>query len=85
MRAVLVVDGERHLALETVAEIYHVQTVWLREVYDSGLLGRGHEAGGTISIAVTRLDRVATVVRLRHLCGSDVDTLALALASWPHE
>ncbi len=73
-------DGELHLTLETVARIYRVEVVWLREVYDRGLLGSGRPAQRTVCIAAARLDHVATVVRLRHLVGADVDALARALA-----
>ena len=73
-------DGELHLTLKTVAEIYQVEVVWLREVYDRGLLGAGRDAERTVCLAAARLDHVATVVRLRHLVGRDIDALVRALA-----
>ena len=74
------VDGELHLTLETVAEIYRVEVVWLREAYDRGLLGAGRTARRTECIAAARLDHVATVVRLRHFVGRDLGAVARALA-----
>jgi hypothetical protein len=72
-------DGQRYLSLEVVAELYHLDTVVLREVYDRGLLGAGLDRGATVWIASVRLDRVATVVRLHHACGLDVDSIAALL------
>lgn len=72
-------SGELYLSLETVAEVYRVRTVWLREVYDLGLLGRGHVKGPTICIAATELDRVATIVRLHEVLGLDADAISLML------
>jgi hypothetical protein len=74
------VDGELHLTLETVAEIYCVEVVWLREAYNRGLLGAGRDMQRTVCIVAARLDHVAIVVRLRHLVGRDIDAVARALA-----
>ena len=73
------VEGEPYLTLEAVAEVYQVQVVWLREVYQRGLLGSGVDAGTSICIAAVHLDRVATIVRLRHFVGQDVDAISHAL------
>lgn len=73
------IDGELHLSLETVAELYQVQTVWLREVYDAGLVGSGRDDDVAPCIAVVQLDRVATIVRLHIVFGFDVDTIAMTL------
>jgi hypothetical protein len=73
------IDGELYLTIERVAEIYAVQSVWLVEAYRAGLLGQGHERGATLCIAAVQLDRVATVVRLRHLLGPDLERIELAL------
>ena len=72
------VRGELYLSLETVAEIYEVQTLWLREVYEAGLLGRGLRQERSISIAAVQLDRVATIVRLHHRLGVDLETIGAA-------
>ena len=78
--ATLRVEGELHLSLEAVAEVYRVQAVWLREVYDCGLLGSGVDAERTVFIHCARLDRVATIVRLHQVLGLDVEDIALELA-----
>lgn len=71
--------GEVYLSLETVAEVYRVEVVWLREVVDSGLLGSSDPQGPAFSIAAVRLDHVATIVRMHRLLGLDVDAIRLAL------
>jgi hypothetical protein len=73
------VEGELYLRLETVAELYRVRTVWLREAFDQGLLGRGHRAAGGLFIAAVQLDRVATVVKYHVALGLDVDAIAVAI------
>ena len=75
----LYVEGELYLSLETIAEIYEVQVVWLREVYESGLLGSGVNSGSTVCIGAVRMDRVATVVRMYDVLGLDIESIALAL------
>jgi hypothetical protein len=75
-RVTLVQDGESYLSLEVVAELYHVNAVVLREVYDRGLFGRGVIQGTLVCIATYRLDLVATVVRLHQAYGLDVDAIA---------
>ena len=73
------VEGELYLSLETIAELYEVETVWLREAYDSGLLGGGIDKGPSVCIAAVQLDRVATLVRMHAVLGLDIDTIALSL------
>ena len=73
------IDGELCLSLEAVAEIYEVQTVWVRRVYDYGLLGPGRRTGTTVCIEVEKLDRVATIVRLHAVLGLELDAISLAL------
>lgn len=73
------VGGELHLSLETVAELYEVQTVWLRKVIDTGLLGNAVNLGATISIAAVQMDRVATIVRLHEVLGLDLEAIVLTL------
>jgi hypothetical protein len=73
------IEGDLYLSLEIVAEIYQVEVLWLREVYEFGLLGRGVSAGTVIRIQAVQLDRVATIVRWHHNLGLDVEAIALAL------
>lgn len=72
-------EGELYLSLETVADIYRVEVVWLREVVDAGLLGTGVHVDPRPCIAAVRLDHVATIVRLHHVLGFDVEAIRLAL------
>jgi len=73
------IDGELYLALETVADVYQVQVTWLERVYEFGLLGTGVQMEHSLGIAAVQLDRVATIVRLREVVGSDVESISLAL------
>lgn len=73
MKAVVVIDGEVHVALEVVAECYRVEADWLRKVYRQGLLGAGHERDRVVVIAAARLDRVARIVRLHFHYGVGLD------------
>jgi hypothetical protein len=73
------VDGELYLGVETVAAIYRVEVVWLREVIDAGLLEGGVQSEPTVCIAAVRLGHVATIVRLHRMLGFDVDAIRLAL------
>ena len=75
----LYVEGELFLSLETVAEIYKVQVVWLQQVYERGLLGAGVDQGRTICIAAVQLDRVATIVRLHESIGLNLDLISATL------
>ena len=72
-------EGELHLSLETVAEVYDVEVIWLQEVADAGLIGTGFHTGPRPCIAAVRLDHVATIVRLRRVIGLDVEAIRLAL------
>jgi hypothetical protein len=72
-------DGELYLSLETVAELYHLEVVWLREVVDAGLLGSGARPQPVDCIAAVRLDHVATIVRLHRVLGLDVEGIRVAL------
>ena len=73
------IGDELYLTLETVADLYRVEVLWLREAFDSGLLGAGAESRTTPCIAVVRLDHVATIVRLHSVLGLDVDAIRDAL------
>lgn len=77
------VDGEVFLELETVAEVFRVDSIVLREAYAVGLLGTCMERDAHVLIAVASLDRVATIVRLRVVLGMDLDAIDLALACRP--
>lgn len=72
------IEGELYLTVETVAEIYQVRTVWLREVCEYGLLG-GVVSETRLCIAAVKLDRVAAIVRLGQNWGLDLETIALVL------
>jgi len=74
------VDGELLLPLETVAELYQVRAVWLREVCELGLLGGRFVGGSGLCIAAIELDRVATIVRLGQRWGLDLDVIAVLLS-----
>jgi len=72
-------EGEVYVSLEVVAEIYHVSSVVLHQVYDRGLLGPGLARGSTICIATLSFDRVATIVRLHQGYGLDLEAIAARL------
>lgn len=73
------IDGQLFLSVETVAEIYAVKRVWLREVCDSGLVSGALDRDDTVWIAAVELDRVAAIVRLRAVLGDDVQAIAALL------
>ncbi len=73
------VDGRLYLRLEAVAEVYRVETVWLKRVYERGLLGRGVPSGPSVAIAAVQLDRVATIVRLHQVLELDLDSIEVQL------
>lgn len=73
------VEGELYLTVETVAEIYRVEVVWLREVLDAGLVAAGAASATGPCIAAARLDHVATIVRLHRTLGLDLDAIRLVL------
>lgn len=74
-----VIDGQLYLHLEVVAECYHVEVTWLREVYELGLLGDGRRVEATIAIPVVSLDRVARIIRMHFHYGQDLGSLELLL------
>ncbi len=73
------IDGQRYLTLETVAEVFAVEVVLLREAFLMGVLGPGVEQNQRVLLAVASLDRVATVVRMRVMLGLDLETIEIAL------
>lgn len=80
------VEGDLYLSVETVADVYRVEVVWLREVIDAGLLDADGAVRPATVIAAVRMDRVATIVRLHRVLGFDVDQIRTALedagAAW---
>ena len=73
------IDGEMYLRIETVALVYRVEVVWLREVVDAGLLGDDVTLEPTPAIAAVRMDHVATIIRMHRVLGLDVEAIRLAL------
>lgn len=79
-RGVVSIRGELYLTLETVAECYRVEAVWLREVYETGLLGPGEELGDSIAIAASMLDRMGDILRLHQQQGINLAGILILLA-----
>lgn len=79
MSARITIHGESFVTLSTVAECFHVQSTWVREVYDAGLLGRGETVGADLAIAAEQLDRVAMIQRLHRHYGLDLATIEIVL------
>lgn len=75
----IVLRGELYLSLEEVAECYHVELAWVREVVDLGLLGRCELTRGRLVVAATRLDRVAEILRLQRQQGVNLAGIAMLL------
>ena len=73
------IEGELHLTLETVAEVYAVQVVWLREVCAAGLLEARPHDGGELCIATVQLERLARIVRMNVVLGLDLDAVEALL------
>ena len=73
------IEGEVYLTLETVAEVYAVEHVWLREVCAAGLLTPAQHATGDLCIAAIELDRVARIVRLNLMLGVELEAVAVLL------
>lgn len=69
------IEGELYLTLETVAEVYAVELVWLREVCASGLLTPAQHKTGELCIAALELDRVARIVHLNVVLGVSLDSV----------
>jgi hypothetical protein len=75
----VVVQGERHVALGVVATALTVDRAWLQEVYDYGLLGEGKRIEGDIAIAAQLLDRLALIRRLHEVQGVNLPGIAIIL------
>lgn len=69
------IEGELYLTLETVAEVYAVEVLWLSEVCAVGLLEPAQHATGELCIAAIELDRVARIVRLNLVLGVSLDSV----------
>ena len=76
MSGIIYIEDEAYVDLAAIAECYELSIVWVREVYDSGLLGRGELRGGETLVRVIALDRVARIIRLRTIHGFDLDVIA---------
>lgn len=77
----IVIRGETFVTLTAVAESFHVQVTWLRDVHDAGLLGPAERVGDELAIPASALDRVALVQRLHRHYGLDLEVIAVVLGS----
>jgi chaperone modulatory protein CbpM len=75
----ILVHGQLYLTLQDVAECYHVELAWVRDVVDFGLLGRCERTRGTLVVAASKLDRVADILRLQRQQGLNLAGVALLL------
>lgn len=73
------IEGELYLTLEAVAEVYSVQTAWLRRACSQGLLGPPVHHGSQLCLAAVELDRVARIVRMNTVLGLEFEAIALML------
>jgi hypothetical protein len=73
------IEGELYLSLETVAAIYRVDVLWLREVVEADLLGDSVVRVPRTCIAAIRLDRVATIVHFHEVLGLDIASIGIVL------
>lgn len=76
MRPVVYIGDEAYVALGAIAECYELSVVWVREVYDSGLLGPGEVRDEDTLVRIVALDRVARIIRLRTIHGFELDVIA---------
>jgi hypothetical protein len=79
MTPIVTIRGERYVTLQDVAATFEIELTWVREVYDSGLLGAGEPVGDTIAIASRLLDRVAAIRRLNRVQGVNLAGIAIIL------
>jgi hypothetical protein len=79
MSGIVYIGDEAYVALEDIAECYEMSVVWVREVYDFGLLGHGEVREQATLVRVVALDRVASILRLRTIHGFDLDVIAALL------
>lgn len=72
----LYIGGELYLRLETVAELYSVRAIWLREACDRGLIGPATPHGAHLCLAALELDRIALLVHMHVTLGLDLSRIA---------
>ena len=81
MNRIVYIDDEAYVGLDTIADCYEISVVFVREVYDSGLLGRGELRNDETLVRIVALDRVARIIRLRTIHGLNLDVIAHLLSS----
>ena len=74
-----IIRGEVHVSLWAVARCYGVESTWVEEAYQLGLLGAGERVEGVVAISATRLDRVARIVRLHFHHGVSLPGVSMLL------
>ena len=74
----IVIDGETYLSVQTVAECYHCEVTWVREVCEFGLLSVRY-VGSDVVIPSYLLDRLAAIIRMHRYYGLNMAGIALAL------
>jgi len=85
MTTTIRIEGEAYLSLEVISDCYECEVAWLREVYDTGVLGGGRHHEGTLVLRAVVLDRVADVVRLVRYQGLAVEEAAALLGAFDDE
>ncbi len=75
----LYVANDLYLSVEIVAQIFEVESLWLLQVCESGLLDNSVQSAPKLHIAAIQMDRVATIVRLHTVLGLEIEAIALAL------
>lgn len=79
MSRIVYIGDEAYVALDVIAECYELSVVWVREVYDFGLLGHGEIREHETLVRAVALDRVARILRLRTIHGFELDVIAALL------
>lgn len=67
------IKGRECITLETVAELYSVEPLWVEELVTRGLAGEELHSEGRLWVEVRHLGRIATAVRLCHGYGLDLE------------
>ena len=67
------IEGRECITLEAVAELYSVEPLWVEELVTHGLAGEELRREGRLWVEVRHLGRIATVVRLCHGYGLDLE------------
>lgn len=76
---VITIQGRSYVTLSEAAECYHVETRWVEEVYEYGLLGTGESVEQDIAIPTEMLDRLADIQRLHNQQGVNLPGIAIIL------